>query len=243
MNKNISASRILAIGILGFVITIAVFAPIISPCDPYEMEIPFQPPSKEHWLGTNDIGQDILSELIYGSRISLFIGVFSALVVTVMLIPSLALTIILVAYLKAGLFNIIIAICITAWPSTMRMIRSKVKQISKMPFILVEEAMGVSKWRIMLFHILPNIVDIVFIRGVMSISNAMLTEAGLSFMGLGVITQKTWGGILHNAFYRNGVLNGYWWWYLPPMICICFSSLGFLLLGYHSENSRQNLEQ
>ncbi|MFQ7856528.1 MAG: ABC transporter permease [Flavonifractor plautii] len=134
-------------------------------------------------LGTNDIGQDILSELIYGTRISLLIGVVSALAVTVvgtalgilsgylggwtdriimqvtnvaMALPSLPLTIILVAFLDASVWNIILAICITAWTSTARIIRSRVQQLKALPFIQIERTMGASGPYIMIRHILPN---------------------------------------------------------------------------------------
>lgn len=248
--------------ILLAVLVVAVFAPVLAPHDPYELGIPYQHPSAEHPLGTNDIGQDILSELIYGTRVSLLIGVVSALVVTLigtmlgilagycggivdrlicqiinvtMAMPSLPLTIILVAFLSASIWNLIIAICITAWTTTARIIRSRVIQIRELPFIRIEQTLGAKNVYIMFRHILPNIMDIVFIRGVMSIGSAMLTEASLSFLGLGVIGQKSWGGILHYAFFRNGIINGYYWWYVPPILCICVSVLGFMLLSYYSE--------
>lgn len=253
----------LGVAILLCIFIVAIFAPAIAPHDPYELGVPYQRPSSEHPLGTNDIGQDILSELIYGTRISLLIGIISALVVTVigtalgilsgyfggwvdrvisqivnvaMAMPSLPLTIILVAFLNAGLSNLIIAICITAWTSTARIIRSRVLQLRQLPFVQVEEMMGARGGYIMLRHILPNIVDIVFIRGVMSIGSAMLTEASLSFLGLGIIGQKSWGGILHYAFFRSGIINGYYWWYVPPIVCICVSVLGFMLLSYFGES-------
>ena len=143
---------------------------MLAPHDPYELGVPYLRPSAEHPLGTNDIGQDILSELIYGTRISLLIGVVSALAVTVvgtagilsgylggwtdqiimqvtnvaMALPSLPLTIILVAFLDASVWNIILAICITAWTSTARIIRSRVQQLKALPFIQIERTMGAS---------------------------------------------------------------------------------------------------
>lgn len=248
--------------ILLIIFFIAIFAPLIAPHNPYELGIPYERPSSEHLLGTNDIGQDILSELIYGTRISLIIGLVSACAVTflgvfiglvsgyyggkidkiivqlinvVMSIPSLPLTIILVAFLETGIWNIIIAICITAWTGTARIIRSRVMQLKELPFIKIEKTMGAGDFYIMFVHILPNIGETVFIRGVSAVSSAMLTEASLSFLGLGVIGTKSWGGILHYAFFRNGIINGYIWWYLPPMICISISVLGFILLSYYNE--------
>ena len=237
---------------------IAILAPVISPYNPYDLGDPYLKPSSEHILGTNDVGQDILSELLYGTRVSLSVGVVSAAVVTVvgcfvgissgyygglydsivmritsviMAIPSLPITIVLVAYLDASLWNIIIVICLTAWTSTARIVRAKVMTLREMPFIKSEKALGAGTAYIMVKHIIPNLSEIVFIRAVLAIAGAMLTEASLSFLGLGVIGQKSWGGILHYAYYRNGILNNYYWWYLPPIICISLSVLAFLLLG------------
>jgi peptide/nickel transport system permease protein len=106
-----------------------------------------------------------------------------------------------------------------------------------MPFVRIEQTMGAKAPYIMLHHILPNLGDIVFIRGVLSVGSAMLTEASLSFLGLGVIGQKSWGGILHYAFFRNGIINGAYWWYVPPILCISVSVLGFLLLSYRTPHS------
>ena len=77
-----------------------------------------------------------------------------------------------------------------------------------------------------------------FIRAVLSVGSAMLTEASLSFLGLGVIGQKSWGGILHYAFFRNGIINGSYWWYVPPILCISVSVLGFMLLSYYGKRQK-----
>ena len=254
---------VLGVAILAIMFLVAIFAPIIAPHDPYELGIPYLRPSNQHWLGTNDIGQDIFSELIYGTRVSLLIGVASSIAVTLtgtalgllsgylggwvdrvitqvtnvaMAMPSLPLTVVLVAFLSASIRNIILAICITAWTSTARIIRSRVRQLRELPFIRMEETMGAGKCYIMLRHLLPNLGDIVFIRAVLSVGSAMLMEASLSFLGLGVIGQKSWGGILHYAFFRSGVINGAYWWYVPPIVCISVSVLGFLLLSYRTGN-------
>lgn len=265
MRKKWNGKVTLGVIILAIFVLVAVFAPQIAPHDPYEFGIPYMRPSAEHPLGTNDVGQDILSELIFGTRISLLIGLVSALVVTVvgvtlgilagylggwtdrvvvqitnvaMALPSTPLTIILVAFLDASIWNIILAICITAWTGTARIIRSRVQQLKTLPFVQIEKTLGASDLYIMFRHILPNLGEIVFIRAVLSVGSAMLMEASLSFLGLGVIGQKSWGGILHYAFFRNGIINGSYWWYLPPIGCICLSVLGFMLLSYYGEGKK-----
>jgi peptide/nickel transport system permease protein len=267
MRRGLGLQTSIGAGIFSLIFLVAIFAPLLSPHDPFALGTPFQAPSSEHLLGTNDIGQDILSELIYGTRVSLIIGIVSALAVTAvgttlgmlagyfggvldkmivqttnvgMALPTLPLVIILVAFMKASIWNIIIAICITSWTGTTRIVRSRVKQIREFPFIKIEQTIGASYFYILFRHILPNIGEIVFIRGVLAVADAMLTEASLSFLGLGVINQKSWGGILHYAFFRNGIINGYYWWYMPPIVCISMSVLSFMLLGGDGRYSARN---
>ena len=265
-----SSAFYVGVGLLCALAFIALAAPIIAPYDPNAMGTPYLRPSGAHWLGTNDVGQDILSELIYGSRVSLFIGLASSVVMTLvgttvgllagylggifdrmlmaltslaMAIPMLPLTIVLVAFLGASLWNIIIAICITAWTTTARIIRSRVVQIKALPFVKIEQTFGLSPAAIMFRHILPNMREIVFVRGVLAVAGAMMTEAGLSFLGLGVLGTKSWGGTLHYAFFRNGISNGYVWWYLPPIVLICLSVLTFMLLSQAAGHSQRRLKE
>ncbi len=259
MNKSRMSLKVGAIIIIFFTL-IAIFAPIIAPHDPNVMGEQYLKPTAEHLLGTNDVGQDILSELIYGTRVSLFVGFFAAFIVTVvgtllalvsgyykgvadkiitaltsiaMAIPSLPLTVLLVAFLEPSKWNIIIAISITGWTGTARILRAKVLQITEQPYIKIEKTLGVSSPVILWKHILPNIKNIVLMRGVMAVSYAMLTETGLSFLGLGAYGEKSWGSILRYAIYRNAILKQQYWWYLPPIICISIAVLGFMLVGYY----------
>ena len=246
--------------IVGFFVLVALLAPVLAPYDPHQLGIPYIKPCPEHLLGTNDVGQDILSELIFGTRVSLLIGVFTSLIVTVvatllallagyyrgfldklvsavtntaMALPSLALTMLLIAYLNPGKLSIIIAISLTAWTGTSRVLRSKVLQLCEMPFVKMERTLGIRDGIIMVKHLIPNLKDIILSRAALSVSTAMMTEASLSFLGLGDFGEKSWGSILHYAFYQNGVIRGYWWWYLPPIVCTSLATLGFMLLGYY----------
>lgn len=263
MFKNRMAATGLSLLLL-FLIT-AIFAPLLSPHDPWALGTPYLPPGGKHPLGTNDIGQDLLSELIYGSRISLFIGFFAAFLSTVIgtliglaagylrgalddllmrladlffLIPTLPLVIVLVAYLKPGIWNIIIVIAVLGWAGTARVVRSRVLQIREMPFVMSARALGAGSFYIMLRHILPNTAEVVFAKASLAVAGAMLTEASVSFLGLGDPTQKSWGMMLHYAFTHGGIVNGYWWWYLPPVFCISFAVLGFVFLGYAGQEER-----
>ncbi|MCL6479628.1 MAG: ABC transporter permease [Peptococcaceae bacterium] len=245
--------------IISFFLIMAVFAPVLSPHDPWALGAPYLPPVKGHPLGTNDIGQDLLSELFYGARISLFVGFFAAFLATgagaaagllagylrgsadealmrltdiFLLIPKLPLVIVLVAYLRPSIWNIIIVIALLGWTGTARVVRARVMQVREMPFVKSARALGAGSFYIIFKHILPNTTEVIFAKASLAVAGAMLTEAGVSFLGLGDPTQKSWGMMLRYAFSHGGVVNGYWWWYLPPTLCISLAVLGFVLLGY-----------
>ncbi len=258
--KKPNAAMIWGAVIVGILVFVALFAPVLAPYDPFKLGIPYIKPCAEHPLGTNDVGQDLLSELIYGTRVSMFIGIFTALIVTVLAallalvagyykgwvdrivtaltnvtmgLPSLALTVLLTAYLSPGKLSMIIAISLTAWTGTSRILRSRVVQLCEMPFVKIEKAIGMNDFVIMVKHILPNLKDIILSRAALSVSSAIMMESSLSFLGLGSYKEKSWGLILHYAFYQRGVIRGYYWWYLPPIICTALAALGFMLLGYY----------
>lgn len=252
------------IGILAFFVFIAVFADRLMPYSMDQLTSAFAKPSAWHLLGTNDIGQDIFSELILGTRVTLLTGVLSACFIIVigtvigvaagylggiadkllnsltsvfMAIPQLPFTIVLVTFLRPSVWNIVIAICLTTWTSTARVVRAKVAEIKQQPFIRIEEALGQRKSVIMFRHILPNLMDIILMRSTLAVSTAMLTEASLSFLGLGVYNQKSWGAILYYAFKKNGVVANFYWWYVPPILCISLCIFAFVLVGYYGLGS------
>lgn len=260
--RHLNAATIAGLAVIIFFVIVAVFAEVIAPYDPSALGTAYLAPSSEHILGTNDLGQDIFSELVFGTRVSLILGIFSALIVTfvgsvlalisgyyggkadkiisavtdvAMAVPSLPLTMLLIAYLKSGMFSLIVAISITSWTGTARILRSRVKQICELPYIKIEKTMGVRTPVILFKHILPNLKDILLTRMALSVSSAMMTESGLSFLGLGTYGQKSWGNILHFAFFRNSILRGQVWWYLPPIVCICAAVMGFMLVGYYGQ--------
>lgn len=264
--------RRLALGIVGWVglallallTATAVFAPVLSPYDPEEtVGDPFQPPSKAHLLGTNDLGQDILSELIYGARISLTIGFLAAAIAVgigttvgllggflggrvdmvlmrtvdlVLVIPFLPLMILLAAYLGPSFWNIIIVIGILVWARPARVIRSQVLSVKSLDYIEAALALGSRPGRVMVRHILPAVLPLALAQFILAASNAILIEASLSFLGLGDPTAKSWGTVLYYAQVRNAFLSGAWvWWVLPPGLLITAATLGFAFTGYSLE--------
>lgn len=248
--------------ILGLVLT-AAFAEQISPYDPTErVGTPFSPPSAEHLLGTNDIGQDILSELIYGTRASLFVGITAASVAlligtivglvagydprfgsilmrgvdVILVLPFLPLLIVLSAYLGRSLINTVIIIGLLSWAGTARIIRSQVLTITKQDYVLAARAVGASDRHIIFRHIQPLILLLAIGAFVQSTSRAILLEAALSFLGLGDPLQKSWGSILYWAQVRGAFLTPAWlWWVLPPGLLITISALGFAMVGFALE--------
>jgi peptide/nickel transport system permease protein len=242
----------------------AVLAPWISPYDPTtRVDRPFLVPSPAHWLGTNDIGQDIASELIFGTRVSLLTGVLAAavalsigtlvgllagycggivdailmrLVDLVLVIPFLPLMILLAAYLGPSFWNLIVVIGILVWARPARVIRSQVLSLRSRCYVVASESMGGRLAHVLRMHILPGVMPLAIAQFVLAASSSILIEASLSFLGLGDPLQKSWGSILHYAQIRGAFLSGAWlWWILPPGLLITLSSLGFTLVGYALE--------
>jgi len=230
-----SRRGVIGLGILTFFIAISFLAPLIAPYDPYSrVDQPLLSPSKKHLLGTNDIGQDLLSELIYGTRISLMIGFLVAFstafigtlvgLITgyyggitdeilmricdiVLVLPNISLMILFAALFGRQSFIVIILILtITAWPSYARLVRSATLSLKQRTFVEVTKGLGASDLHIMFKHILPNLGPILLASMTFRVSGAMLAEASLSFLGLGDPTKKSWGMMLHFANSRGG-----WW--------------------------------
>lgn len=245
---------------------IAIFAPFISPYDPrLFVGRPFEPPSLRHILGTNDIGQDIFSEIAYGSRISLLIGISAALVSVfigsmvglvsgyfgklvdsflmrlvdiILVLPFLPLMILLAAYLGPSFLNVILVISALIWARPARVIRSQVLSITARGYVEAARSLGGSPLHIIFSHVLPGILPLILAQLVQAANLSILIEAALSFLGLGDPLEKSWGSILYYANVRGAFLTGAWiWWVLPPGLCITAVVLGFAFTGYALEEA------
>jgi len=253
---------ILGIMILGIFAIIAAGAGIFSPHLLNTGLYPFQPPSMTHPLGTNDMGYDILTELFHASRVSMAIGVLAAwisvfiggtlgilsgyfrgligealtgIIDIFLLIPVLPLMVVLAAYLGQHWWNIVLVISLLGWCSTARAVRSKVLQLRETLFVEALKALGISHRRIVVRHMVPHVFEILSAKFILAVAGAMLSEAALAFIGLGDPSKTSWGMMMHYAFKRGGFVNGMWYWYLPPGLCIGVCTLGFILLGMHLE--------
>jgi len=237
---------------------IAIFAPLIAPYDPLDDNLMnrYKAPSKDHWMGTDEMGRDILSRIIYGSRISLKVGLLSISVALVfgtllgilagfyggmvdMLImrvmdimlafPSILLAITIVTILGPQLKNAILAIGIINIPRFARVIRSSVISIRESEYIDAARALGANDIRIIVFHLLPNSLAPLIVQSTLGIAEAILEAAALSFLGLGAQPpQPEWGAMLSDA---RSALQRAPWVATFPGLAIIFGVFGFNLLG------------
>jgi len=259
---------LLGLAILLFFIFMAIFAPFISPYNPYtRVDRPLKPPSDDYLLGTNDIGQDILSELIYGTRVSLTIGFLAALFTVVigtlvgvvsgfiggsidevlmrftdviMILPNIPLLILLMSIFgRQSYYIMILAISITGWTGTARMVRSATLSLKERAYVEASKAIGASEGHIITRHILPNVSPLIIAEMIYQVAGAMMSEAGLSFLGLGDPSQKSWGMVLHYAETSGGwyANQGYpaWWWIIPPGLLIALTIASLVLMGQTME--------
>ena len=272
MNRNLiaflkeyrnSMPGLIGLGIMAFFIVPAIFAPCITPYDPHQMYKPLEHPNSDHLLGTNDIGQDILSELIYGSRVSLFIAFFVSIVSAIigtalgmlsgyfervgffimrivdafLAIPRLPLIIVIAAFIRPSIWNLIFIFVLFGWPFTARIIRSEVLSLRNRPYVDAARMLGAHDFYILGRHILPNVVPLIIVQLIIEARHVILAESGLSFLGLGDPTAKSWGMILHYAFeYPTIFISEIWkWWMLPPGLCITFTILSLTFISYSLE--------
>lgn len=253
------------LGRIGFLILIAflvtaIAAPLLAPYNPEErVSQPFLKPNGDHLLGTNDIGQDIFSEIIFGTRISLLIGILSAIVAVgigtiigitagyfggmtdsilmrivdlTLVLPMLPLMILLAAFLGPSFWNIIAVIGLLSWASPARVIRSQVLTIKTKGYIEAVKVSGGRHVYTMIKHILPPTLSIIISQFILVASRSILVEASLSFLGMGDPTQKSWGMILYYAQARSAFLSDAWiWWILPPGLLITLLVIGFSYTG------------
>lgn len=216
------------------------------------------PPSVEHLLGTDKLGRDVFSRILYGGRISIYVSVVGAIMGTLigtilggiagyfggkidsclvrvseifLTFPNMILILILVSMVGQGVNNLIIIFSITGWMTTFRMVRNEFLRLREETFVEVCKAFGISEISIMFRHILPNAISPIMVSTTLNIANYILQEAGLSFLGLGVpSTIPTWGNIM-NAAKSIEILRNYWWLWLSPGLVISIFVLAVNFLG------------
>jgi len=239
------------------IILMALLPQYISPYDPYKIDpyATFKPPSLEHLFGTDDLGRDILSQVIYGARTSMIIGASAALLSILigtllgliagfyggridlaismvidakLSIPTFFLILVVIAIFGGSMINMIIVIGITIWPPIARVVRAMTHSIRAMDFVEAAKALGASATWIIFRHILPQTIGVVLSLGILQMGSAIIIEAGLSFLGLGDPTLISWGKMLSIA---QTYISRAWWMGFFPGLFLFLTILSFNILG------------
>ena len=220
----------------------------------------WQPPSAAHWLGTTQLGQDVLAQVVTGAGATLEIGAGAGLLATVisivigigggyaggiadealsllsnvvLVIPALPLIIVIASFVHAsGIWPTVAVIAFVSWAASARVLRAQTLSVRNREYVLAAKAGGEPGWRIVFFEILPNELPIIVSQFIFSMIFAILTQAGLAFLGLASPDQLTWGTILYYAQNDGAMASGAWWWFVPPGLCIAVLGMGLALINF-----------
>lgn len=244
--------------ILIIISLMAIFGPFMTPYTFSQQDLAKtnQPPSRDHWFGTDDLGRDLFTRLWMGARISLFIGVVAAaldltigavyggisgyfggtvddimmrFVEVMYAVPYLILMILLMVVIGPGLHSIIIALALTGWVGMARLVRGQILQLKEQEFILAARTLGADPWRIIVKHLIPNAMGPILVSVTMSVPGAIFAEAFLSFIGLGVpMPLASWGTLANDGF---RMVRLFPWLLIFPASAIAITMLSFYLLG------------
>jgi peptide/nickel transport system permease protein len=248
------------LGVVGLFCFMAVFGSLIAPDDPNASSLDvLAGPSSGHWLGTTENGADVLSQILVGARVSIVVGFAAAFISAVLgsavglaagyfggwtdrildalenwflVIPTLPLMIVLARLLDPSLGVLIVVIGLTSWAGTGRIVRAQVLTLRERAFVERARALGARDTYIIRTHILPNTAPLIFANTVLIVAVAILSEAALSFLGLGDPTRVSWGTMLQNAFESGAPSAEAWWYVIPPGVCITMLVLAVATLGF-----------
>lgn len=260
MAKNLFKNPLITTGaVIVFIMALlAIFAGILTPYSPSEINVmnAYLPPSSQHLMGTDQLGRDVFTRMLYGARISLLVGFVAVGISTaigillgalsgyygrkvdatimrfvdVMLcFPSFFLILAVIAFLEPSIFNIMIVIGLTSWMGVARLVRAEFLRLKEQDFICAAKMQGISDMRIMLRYMLPNAFAPVFVTFTLGVAGAILIESGLSFLGIGVQPPTaSWGNILTDG---KAAIEVAWWLSVFPGMAILITVLGYNLLG------------
>ena len=258
--KRFKRNKLAMLGalIIFFLAVVAVSAPLIAPFSPNQQDVlhRLEPPSGKHFLGTDDLGRDLLSRIVYGTRISLLVG-FVAIGIAIVIgsllgllsgyfggwldtvimrfvdimlcFPTFFLILMVIAFLEPNIWNVMAVIGLTGWPSLTRLVRGECLSVREREFVQAARALGLSNRRVMFVHLLPNVMAPILVTATLGIGGAILTESALSFLGLGVQPPTaSWGNILTAG---KDYITVAWWLSLFPGLAILITVLAYNLLG------------
>ncbi|QBD76966.1 ABC transporter permease [Ktedonosporobacter rubrisoli] len=248
--------------IVGGFILLAIFGPLLARFKPDELSADIlQPPSALHWLGTTQAGQDVFAQVMLGTRYSIFWGLLTAILVTFiymvfglsaayfggkiddiltlitnvfLVLPGIPLALALAAYIPyKGPLTVVAVIAITGWPGHARIVRSQALTLRQRDFVAAAQISGLPAWQIIFAEIFPNMLAVVASGFVGTMLAVILAAAGLEFLGLGDIRSISWGSMFYWAQNSSALLQGAWWWFIPPGVCIALLGAGltFINLG------------
>ena len=251
----------LGLGLMVILVGMAVFAPVIAPIDPFKIDCEagrYQPPNADHWLGTDGVCRDMWSRLVYGGRISLSVGLvavtvqlligsflgaiagyYGGLMDTIIMrltdlfltLPTIVLCLAIVSVLEPSIYNVMGVIGLVGWGQICRLMRGQLLSLRENEYIIAARCIGARDQRIIFRHLLPNIVGPLTVAATFGVASAMLQEAALSYLGLGVqIPTSSWGNMLTSAK-SVGVLTGMPWIWTPPGLMIVISVLSINFIG------------
>jgi peptide/nickel transport system permease protein len=257
LNRKVS----FGLAVLALFVLLAIFGPLLFPGDPnaFSPDI-LQPPSAAHWLGTTQTGQDVLTQLLAGTRFSLIMGfvigtltmivsviiglvsgyfggwideVLSLFTNVFLVLPTLPLAILLAAFAAyRGPLTIVIVLVVTGWSWGARVLRAQTLSMRNRDYVEAAKASGENTLHIIFFEILPNEISIVAAELLGTVIYAILAETGLEFLGLGDITSTSWGTMLYWAGNNDALLLGAWWWFLPPGLFIAILGAGLAFINF-----------
>ena len=254
-------------GVIGLVmisalLAVAILGPMVVPREQISAiaapGAPFQPPSLQFPLGTDNFGRSVMALLIYGARVSLFVAFAAGFAATVLgglvgilsgyyagpvasllngltnwflVIPWIALAVVMAAILGPSLWNITLVIAVTSWATTARIVRAQTLTLKERPFVERSRALGAGTGGLIGRHILPNVFPLIFANVVLTVALAILSETTLALLGLGDPITVSWGQVIHEAFSAGALTAGYWWWVIPPGVVIMLAVMSFTLCG------------
>jgi peptide/nickel transport system permease protein len=255
-------SGVVGLLILVVFVAVALLAPVLYSSDILDVTKAtggvLQKPSSAYPLGTDESGRSVLGLLVWGTRISLLVGVAATLISMVLgtlvgiasghytnwfgalleritdwflVIPFLPLAIVLATVLGASLINVIVVIGVTSWPGTARLVRAQTLSVEGRPYLERARVLGGSNWHQMSKHVLPNVMPLVLANTTLTVAIAILSETTLTFLGLGDPLHVSWGTMLDNAFGSGAITLGAWWYLIPPGLCVVVVVLAFTLVG------------
>jgi peptide/nickel transport system permease protein len=245
-----------------FFVLVAIFGPLFIHTNPsaFSSDV-LSPPSSQHWLGTTQTGQDVFSQLVVGTRVSILLGFLTGLLVTILsisiglvagffggivddvlsliinvflVLPGLPLAIVAASYLASyrGPFTVALVITLTSWAWGARVLRAQTLSMRKRDFVEASRSSGESSFRLIFFEILPNEIAIVAANFVGTVIYVILAEATLEFLGLGDPNIISWGTMFYWAQNNDALLQGAWWWFVAPGLCIALVGAGLTFINY-----------